>query len=48
MRRTRGALLYGVAFQGFKNAVYLPLLIVGGLTVLVASTGKAMLRKEMM
>jgi hypothetical protein len=42
-----GQLLYGGAFQGFKDVVYLPLLIVGGLTVLVAFTGKAMLRKEL-
>jgi hypothetical protein len=43
-----GQLLYGGALQGFKNAVYLPLLIAGGLTVLVALTGRAMLRKETM
>jgi MFS family permease len=43
-----GQLLYGAAFQGFSGAVYLPLFIAGGLTVLIAFTGKAMLRKEMM
>jgi MFS family permease len=41
-----GQLLYGAAFQGFKNAVYLPLCIAGGLMVLVAFIGKAMFRKE--
>jgi MFS family permease len=42
-----GQLLYGAAFQGFKNAVYLPLCIAGGLMILVAFIGKAMFRKEL-
>jgi MFS family permease len=41
-----GQLLYGGALQGFKNAVYLPLLIASGLTVLVSLAGRGMLRKE--
>jgi predicted MFS family arabinose efflux permease len=41
-----GQLLYGVALQGFNNAVYLPLLIAGGLTVLIAFVGKAIFRNE--
>jgi MFS family permease len=41
-----GQLLYGAAFQGFKNAAYLPLLIAGGLTLIIAFIGKATLKGE--
>ncbi|MDR1293505.1 MAG: MFS transporter [Bifidobacteriaceae bacterium] len=41
-----GQLLYGVAFQGFSNATYLPLLIAGGFTVLIALFARTTLRME--
>ncbi|MDR1264303.1 MAG: MFS transporter [Propionibacteriaceae bacterium] len=41
-----GQLLYGIAFQGFTDAPYLPLLIAGGFTALIAVFAKTTLRKE--
>jgi hypothetical protein len=42
-----GQLLYGAAFQGFSGANYVPLLLTGGLTILIAFIGKTMFRKEL-
>jgi MFS family permease len=39
-----GQLLYGFAFEGFKNAAYIPLLIACGATVAIALIGKVMLQ----
>jgi hypothetical protein len=41
-----GLLLYGVAFQGFAQATYLPLLIAGTFTALIALFSRTTLRKE--
>jgi MFS family permease len=41
-----GQRLYGAAFQGFSGADYIPLLLAGGLTILIAFIGKATLGKE--
>jgi MFS family permease len=41
-----GQFLYGLAFQRFQNAAYLPLLLAGGLLLGIAFISKAMLNKE--
>jgi MFS family permease len=41
-----GQLMYGFAFEGFKDAAYIPLLIAGTLTALIAFIGKIMLQNE--
>jgi MFS family permease len=41
-----GQLLYGAAFQGFAHATYLPLLIAGSFTALIALFARATLRQE--
>jgi hypothetical protein len=41
-----GQLLYGIAFQSLVNAPYLPLLIAGGFTALIALFSRTTLREE--
>jgi hypothetical protein len=41
-----GQFSYGIAFQVFRDAVYIPILLAGGILVLIALAGKAMLKNE--